>query len=278
MTRPLALAAGVTTLLVLVTAWPAGARAVAHLPGGAALRDSQRLLVPLVLLVALGFGALAERACAAAGAHLRPAVTLLVLLPVAALPSLAWGVSGRLHAVAYPGDYATVARLVDGQPGGVAVLPLTPYRAFGWNGGRTVLEPLPRVLDRPTVIGLDLPVLVGGRLVTVRGEDRLAGRLTTALADGSFARVAARAGIGWVVLDAPTPAPAGLQFAHRGRWLTLYRVPGVRHVDVARPYAAPAAPVIVGDVLAVIIALGAALRLLLSRAISSRVRVHGGER
>lgn len=268
-TVPLAVVAVVFTSVAVVAAWPAGARAVAALPGGAALRDAQRLVLPLVLALAVGVGtAVGDVVCdvlpRTGGRALSRLVFLLVLLPVAALPALAWGVSGRLVPVAYPADVLRARAVIDHdrRPGGVLVLPAEAYRRYAWNGHRTSLDVLPRLLDRPTVVVQDLPVAVGGRVVVVRGEDRLAARLAAAARAGALARTAARAGVRFVVVDAPaTTAPAGLRLLRRYPELAVFEVPGVdahRARAVAGPYAAPTLPVVLGDV-AALLAFGAAV-------------------
>ncbi len=260
---PLAVSAGIGLALALATVWSPSRTALAHLPGGALLRDGERLAVVWVLLAALAFGA----CVGAVPARWGPGVPAVVaLLPVVLLPSLAWGVSGRLVPVRYPPDYAAVSRIVDRdpRPGGVLVLPFSAYRRYSWNGARVQLDPLPRWFDRTVVASSDLPVVVGGRTVVVAGEDRLAARLSAA-ATGSapMAPALAAAGIRWVVVDAPQdPATlSGLTRVYAGSVLSLYDVDGVdpaRAADPARGDAPPRVPVVIGDLLALAALLSAA--------------------
>lgn len=265
-TVPLAAVAALGLGVASASAWPSGARAVDHLPEGALIRDSQRLLAPLVLLVAAGFGTGVEalRSRVPAGGAAR-AVALVALLPVAVAPSLAWAVSGRLVPVRYPAAVLHARDVVDGDPapGGVLVLPAQPYRRFPWNGFRTALDPLPRLLHRPTVLVQDLTVEQRGRPVVVRGEDRLAARLRDATEAGTLPVAAAAAGIRYVLVDAPVPARqvAGLVPVFAAAPVAVYRVPGAptpRASDPFGPYAAPAAPVFGGDVAALVTLLAAA--------------------
>jgi hypothetical protein len=97
---------------------------VGHVPGGGLLRDGQKFLIPyallLVLAVACGVEWLAGRLGTEAGGVVRVAA---VLLPVLAVPDLAWGGSGVLRPVAYPADWAVVDRIISAAPGQVLALP-----------------------------------------------------------------------------------------------------------------------------------------------------------
>jgi hypothetical protein len=92
-------------------------------------------------------------------------------------------------------------------------LPLVSYRAPEWNdGGRRVLDPLGRYLDRPVVVNDEL-VVSGTRIA---GEDPRAAQVSEALAAGSPGERAAElraAGVSVVVLEEiegyPVPAVSG---------------------------------------------------------------------
>ncbi|MFC4146837.1 hypothetical protein ACFO0M_11300 [Micromonospora mangrovi] len=207
--------------------------AVLHVPGAGLLRDGQKFLagyvLPLVLCAALGVERLVARwdrdlaALVLGGA---------VLLPVAVLPDLAFGGAGRLRPVSYPADWHRVAVLTADEPGVVLALPLSAYRAYPWNAGRVVLDPLPRYLSAEVLTDDTLPV--GG--VTVAGENRRVGELRRLLRDG---RPVAGTGVRWVVVQhgsggAVDPAwLTGLEKVHEGPSLTLYR-------DPSGPVGAPA--------------------------------------
>lgn len=187
----------------------------------ALLRDGTRwlaLLAPLqVIGLAHGVDALRERA-GAAWWHLAPAV-LAVLLPLAALPDLANGVSGRVTPVDYPTEWTRAAqtvRAVDG-PGDVLVLPFTAYRAPAWNEDRKVLDPAGRFFDRDTVT--DDRLLVGRRWIA--GEDPRAAQVRQLLRGRATRAELARAGFRLVVVD--TSAPGGRE--------ALRQVRGLRTLD-----------------------------------------------
>jgi len=224
---------------------------VEHVAGAGLLRDGQKLLAPLALVLALGAGLGAERVLRRVrqvGA--RPTVAALLLaLPVVTTPDLAWGAG--LRPVHYPADWATVRAALDG-PGDMVVLPYSAFRAFDWTGGRTVLDPAPRAFDRTVVV--DDTLVVGGTVIA--GEDRRAGAVRAALAAGE---PLGPLGIGWVLVERGTPGevvvPAAAVPVHLGPDLELYRLPDYRPADLPRP---PVAPVLLADLLAVGLVLGAA--------------------
>ena len=250
---PLALVGVVTLGVVLVSAWHPAAHAIARLPGGSLIRDTQRLLAIWVLLIALGFGAgiswISSRA--------RTVAILCAALPIVVLPSVAWGLSNRLVPVAYPGDFAHVRQVLaaDPRPGAVAVLPFETYRQFPWNGKRISLDPVPRTVHRTVVTSSDLPVRVGAHVVVVRGEDRLADQVAAMLTTQSASSLGSL-GIRWVVVDAPIGSDlvAGLRPVFHGAAVSLYEVPDVsadRARNPAEGLVAPSVPVIAADIAAV---------------------------
>ena len=148
--------------------------ATALWPGLAVLRDGQQFVAPLALAEALGAGLVVAWAASpsplrattaqrdsdgrqAGGVRAdRPGLAIavaLLLAPVLLLPGLAWGAAGRLRPVWYPADWLAAARVIDGSraPGQVLLLPWAAYRRPAWNGGRTVLDPWPRLLSRPVI-------------------------------------------------------------------------------------------------------------------------------
>jgi hypothetical protein len=215
-------------------------------PGAAILRDGQQFTAPLALAEALGAGLLAAwvatpgplaawvptpgplagrretggarpastRSSAAAGQRGRAGraglgiAAALLLTPVLLLPGLAWGAAGRLRPVWYPASWLAAARLIDASParGSVLLLPWAAYRNPAWNGGRTVLDPWPRLLSRP-VIWNDGPRV--GR-VSMQPDDPAARRLGAALSrgDGPLTGVLRAAGVRFVVVDSG-PSLAG---------------------------------------------------------------------
>ncbi|WP_238412522.1 hypothetical protein [Saccharothrix deserti] len=244
---------GVGLVFALAAHLPFGATAlqwlVSTVPGTALLRDAQKWVAWWALPLALGFALAVERA--------RPALAVAVLLPVLAMPDLAWGGWGRLAAVQYPADWSTVREILanDDRPGDVLALPLGAFRRFGWNDDRTQLDPAPRFLPRTTVI--DDTVYVDGNAVP--GEDTRLPAIREALRrNGDLGAL----GIGWVLVEHGTPGriDAGttdsLTEVHRGTWLSLYRVPGPVSANHLGP---PRAPVVAADVAALLFVAGCLL-------------------
>lgn len=246
--------AGGGFLLALAGATPPGAAALRFLvvtvPGAGLLRDGQKFLIPyallLVLAVACGVDRLRQRFGAETGGVVGVAA---IVVPVLAMPDLAWGGAGALRPVRYPTDYTVVEQIVAADPGEVLALPFAEYRRFGWNHGRVVIDPLPRYLAARVVS--DDTLIVGG--VPIAGEDRRAAQVRAHL-DGGGA--ASDLGVTWVVVQGPgvpSSALAGLQIVHDGQDLTLYRNPAP-----APPSPQPAGPR-VGMLLAYSLALGIVL-------------------
>jgi hypothetical protein len=235
----LAGAAAVGVLIAAAGAVP-GADAVVRalvsaVPGGGLLRDGHKFLAPLALLLAVAAPLGVERAVVllrrrvAAGSGTRLVVAALgvaaVVLPIAALPDLAWGGLGRLRAGEYPADWDAVAARVDGRGGTLVTLPFGAFRAYGWNGGRISLDPADRYLDVPVVVDDALVVDAAGGRTTVDGEDRHAAEVRRVLAAG---RPLTAAGVRWALVetDQPGRVPAGVLAGMRPMWtgptLTLY--------------------------------------------------------
>ncbi|MER5648505.1 hypothetical protein [Streptosporangium sp. NPDC002524] len=147
-------------------------------PGFGPLRDGQLYLAPFVLLQAVGLAAVTARLAPA----VRPG---MLVLPLLVLPTFALGAFGRLDAADYPPDWSRVQRIVDADPapGALLTLPWGAYRAFGWNGGRVVLDPAVKLFRRRVVWNDGLPVGLGdGRTLTLAAEDPLARRVGAVLA------------------------------------------------------------------------------------------------
>jgi hypothetical protein len=129
-----------------------------------------------------------------------------VLLPLAAMPDLAWGLAGSLRPVQFPEEYAEARDALEQQTadrrdgGAVLVLPFTSYRVPPWNEGRRTLDPLGRYLT-PDYVAADDLYVSGNR---IQGEDSRARRVAEVLAGGvpgdSESTLRAE-GIAWVALD-----------------------------------------------------------------------------
>jgi hypothetical protein len=248
----LAIAAGVGLVIAVAGAVPgldAVLRAVvAGVPGGGLLRDGHKFLAPLALLLAVAAPLGVERATVLLRRRVPPgtgtrvaAGTLAaaaVLLPLAALPDLAWGGLGRLQAVRYPAEWDVVAARVAGRDGVLVTLPFGAFRAYGWNGGRTSLDPTDRYLDVSVVVDDALVVSgVDGRRTVVAGEDPRATAVRGALAAG---QPLATTGVRWVLVQADQPGtvPAGALDGMRPMWTG----PTLRLYESVGPVAAPAEP------------------------------------
>ena len=218
------------------------------LPGGGILRDAHKLLAPLALLVAAGAGlAIGQIISRIRDASVRgPLLVLVVIVPIAILPDLAWGAGGRVAAVSYPPAWQEVrdALAVDERPGDVLVMPWAAFRQFEWNSNRTVLDPAPRWLPRTSVVADELAVDTPDGVVVVQGEDPRGQRVGRALAaDEPLAPLLPGMGIGWVLVELgqrpglPPSALAGLTPVRAGPDLALYSVPGEIVPVAAPPYA-----------------------------------------
>ncbi len=226
--------------------------AVEHVPATGLLRDGQKWVAPVVLLVAAAAATGVEAVQERLPGRVRAAAGLLaVLAPLAALPGGAWGESGRLQTSRLPTDWTTVtARATQGP---VLVLPWTLYRAFPWTGDRTVLDPAPRLLVPRAVVDDDLPLSTG----EVQGEDPLAARLDAAASSGEPLEPALRKeGVAMVLVERTTRGAerdtqerqvAGLDLVVETRELALYAVRGPSR-EPERP---PVVPVLLGDAAAV---------------------------
>ena len=142
--------------------------------GLALLRDSHRFLGPAVLMLLPGFAA-AVRWLAEQRRPGREAVVVLAgvvaLLPVLLLPSLAWGLTGKLAPSSYPREWDTVAGILASEDDGrTIVLPwYGSYRGFEWNRDQAVLDPAPRYLPGPVLI--DDSLVLGDTVLPPESDD-----------------------------------------------------------------------------------------------------------
>lgn len=203
-----------TWLLVAAAATGPGLAAletvVAAVPGAGLLRDTQKfvaLALPATVL------ALAFAARELAG-RLRPAGTglLLTAVAVAAVPDAPRAVWDQLRPVTYGQDWEQVARIVDGRPGDLLVLPAGSFRSTPlWAGGAAVLDPAPRLLDTRVLVPGDLVVggAAGDDAAAVPGEGDRARRATAALLRGDDPSVLAGLGVRWVLDERTSAGPRG---------------------------------------------------------------------
>jgi hypothetical protein len=225
---------------------------VANVPGTGLLRDGQKFLMPYALLLALCAAAGAERlADRLAEGRARAVLVAAALLPIAALPDLAFGGAGRLQPVRYPGDWDAVARAVAASPGETVSVPFRLYRRYEWNADRTVIDPAPRYL--PAEVLVDDTLQVGP--IVVAGEGPRAAMIRRLLAEE---RPLARAGVPWVLVQhnsreiVPSAVLEGLVPVYEGPYLALYRNPSAPVGP--RPFAAgPARVILIIHLLAVVL-------------------------
>ncbi|MFI2556605.1 hypothetical protein [Nocardia farcinica] len=242
-------AAAVVLPALAATGWGTGVLEwlVVHVPGAGLLRDTQKY----VALAVPGYTLCAAAGCTAIAAALRrwntaaadgtteqagprehgPAVvaTVLVVLLVAPLFDLAWGVGGAVRPVRYPDGWARVAATVTGDAD-VAVLPAGMFRRFEYSGPAPVLDPAPRMLPADVLQTGELPVR--GRVVA--GEGTRARTVEQLLLHGGSPAELAAQGVGWVLVERRTPGPLGesartladLEPVYADADLALYRVPG----------------------------------------------------
>jgi len=237
---------------------------VGHLLGAGVLRDSQKLLAPFVLVVALGFGLLLERLADRVGtsdtlAPVGPFLVVLALAPVLVLPSLAWGLAGRLEPVRYPAEWSQVRDVLDRQPEAVrrtAVFPWSTYQRFPWNDRRAALDPAIRFFPGQVVTSGDL--VIDSR-TTVAGEDADAGRIGAAVRRHEpLGPVLAEEGVRFVLLEKTAAGSASVRLP---TGTVLHDGPELMLLDLGnrtRMARSPHGPLIVaGDVVAVLVLLAA---------------------
>jgi hypothetical protein len=215
-------------------------------PGFAALRDGQVFIAPLALAEAVGLGALAVVLARGEGGRALAAAALVA--PVALLPGVAWGMGGRLDAVPYPADWARARVLTarDPVPGAVLSLPWAAHRRVTWNGGRTLLDPAPRLLSRrvvwndglrvggPSPSGGAGPAPSGGARGTVPEDPKAREAERLLAAPGPRTAALAAAGYRYVVVARTTALtgedtigtrlPGAVRVLSGGQ-LTVYRIP-----------------------------------------------------
>lgn len=217
--------------LAASSTFPGGRSALAwlveHGPGAGLLRDSQKFILPYVLVLALGIALGAEAIATTAATKIsseagRVVVAGFAALLVIGLPDLAFGGMGALRPVPYPQEWDRVAQLIAADPGPVLSLPLSEYRQYEWNRDRVVIDPAARYLDAP--VTLDDTLVVGS--MTITGESLQAARVRAEVAGGRPV-----SGFRWVLVQhrgsvsaaVPASVSAGLQQVHNGRFLALYR-------------------------------------------------------
>ena len=233
---PLLILAAVSVLLPAAAATGPGLAVLRNVvdtaPGLGVVRDGQKW----VALAMPGYALAGAAAVVTLRRWVRPGVTALVCAAalIAVLPDLVWGSWGEVTSVHYPPGWAAVAKVVDADPGTVAVLPADSMRRFAWSGPAPVLDPLPRWVRADVLATGDLTI--SGQ--TVPGEGSRAREVQRMLLAGARPDAVARAGVRWVVVETGTAGTTGtagqtlrqLPVAYRDDDLTLYRVGGASPV------------------------------------------------
>ena len=171
---------------------------LSDLPGGALLRDGQKLIALWVVLGAVGVGLLVDALVRRGAGALVPAVALTLASPLL-LPTLAWGVHGRLASVEVPADLRQAAALLSrSTEGDVALLPWRQYRRYSWNDRRVSLSLVPRMVDQRVLYDDSLPLSTG----RIGGEDPRSAAVTAAIDGGADPWSAVMAqGVRYVVVE-----------------------------------------------------------------------------
>jgi hypothetical protein len=237
---------------------------VTTLPGAGILRDSQKWVAPLALLVAMGLGRLvAALLDHRDDLHSRTWGAAVAVLPLLALPGLAWGFWGDLRPASYPNEWEQVRATMEAEgtaEGRTLVLPFSIYRRYEWNDDRAVLDPAPRFFPGQLITDDALGVRSG----TVAGESRIARTLGRAAGTPAQAEAFREEGIGWVLVEKGVPGYDATEVPP-GR--VLHDGPHLLLVEVGEP-AEPertAGAAVVAPVSVTILLLGAASGLVLLR-------------
>lgn len=199
--------------------------AVRVVPGAGLLRDGQKFIVPYALALALTLSLGGERLAGRLAAdRARLVLGALLLLPLIAMPDLAFGAFNTLRPVSYPADWDNVSAIIARSPGPVLSMPFNEYRSFAWNNRRTVLDPATRYLPAPVLTDDDL--IVGTHQIS--GENPQAAAVRTLLSAGE---PVSRTGMPWILVEKdaggsiPASALTGLQRIYTGTSLDLYANP-----------------------------------------------------
>lgn len=270
------------TALLAATPWGQSGlvRLVDTVPGAGLLRDTQKLLAPVVVLASAAFGACAARLVALLGRveGAWAGVVVVALLPVLLLPDATVRTWATIAPVRLPDDLGRAAEVLDGTPGVVVTLPWRAYRSFDWahGGVLTSSDPATRMVDADVVTSDSLQV----GPVLVPGESPLAAEIGAALAQGPPAAVLPDLGVTRVVLypddpDAAAVDTSGLEPVLRTPVVEVFRVPGAE--PAARAGTTVRRLAVLGSHAVALGVLLVALGVLLAGAVRRR-RPRGGDR
>lgn len=230
--RGLLIAAGLSLVLGIAIFTSPLDQLAQSVPAVGILRDSTRYLAPFVLVVALGFGLLVDEVVS----HAKSAV-VLAAVPVALLPSMAWGLHGFLEPTQYPSSWFQARAVLEQQGAGTTVvLPWRgSYRGYPWTAGHAVLDPAPRFF--PGDVLTDDRTFLSSRVVA--SEDPYLTRVGTALSSTDAAGGLRALGVRWVLIErgprlASGPVPHG-RVAFASADLTLLDLGSAARSERAKP-------------------------------------------
>jgi hypothetical protein len=262
----LALVAVVALLVAGLPSTAAGGRLARHLvdsvPGAGLWRDSQKWLMPVVLVTCLGVVVLldmVQRRLSRSGLPGVSATVVLAFAPVVLLPSLSWGLAGRLEPVRFPDEWGTVRTILEQQPSAdrrTAVLPWSAYQRLPWNDRRAALDPALRFFPGQVVASEELSL---GDGVTVHADGGSRSAIDRAISDGRpLGPALAADGVRYLLVERTAPSsevvalPSGT-LLHDGRELVLLDLGG----DARLARAPHPGSIVVADVLAALATLAA---------------------
>lgn len=245
---------------------------VSTVPGGGLLRDSQKWLVPFVVLAGRCFGEVTADVAKAVSRRDAPAGLVVsvfaVLVPVLLVPDAVATTAAALRPVQYPAGLARSVDVLDGPGAGdVVVLPWQSYRLFRWGNPLSAADPVPRWTTRRVVEDDRLATDQG----VLRGEDERASAVGSVVAAGLRPGPLRRAGIGWVLVYRDQPGAQNLDTSSlrpvvSSPEVRLFRVPATAPLGSSDPSAPRwvVVPTVVVDVLLLVVVLAAAGVALLS--------------
>lgn len=133
-----------------------------NVPGFEIMREPQKFaaLLALAYAVLFGLGAEALVGGATGRASGRAWAALVLVLPIAATPTLFWGLRGRVEVSRYPAAWAEADLVMGDGPERILFLPWHQYLGFPFTG-RVVANPAQHAFRRDVIAGdnVELPLL-----------------------------------------------------------------------------------------------------------------------
>lgn len=204
----------VGALLAVLSASVFGTWIVGSVPGGGLLRDGQKPLAvaALWLSLAASLGMVRVLRAISSREYRRVVLAVAVVLPIVLLPDAAWAGGGRLAARDYPTSWFELKEQLGAGDAAVVSLPWSTFRRYKWNDDRTVVDPLPRFVDR-TVVGSDELLVGTGRdsdgsadVTVIKGDSPRAAAVAAAMSAGTpLATALPPLGIGYAVVQTDQP-------------------------------------------------------------------------